>query len=73
MQGGLQSVKCSVIIPTRRRAGPLRETLESLRGQTEMEFEVIVVVDGEDADTRSLAESYEAVFPLRWLFVPEHQ
>src|SRR5690348_14047164 len=73
MQGVLQFVKCSVIIPTRRRAGPLRETLESLSGQTEKDFEVVVVVDGEDADTRSLADSYQAAFRLRWIFVPEHQ
>lgn len=66
-------MKCSVIIPTRRRAGPLRETLESLSRQTDRELEAIVVVDGEGTETRSLADSYHAIFPLRWIFVPEHQ
>ncbi|HEX5411064.1 MAG TPA: polysaccharide deacetylase family protein [Terriglobia bacterium] len=73
MQEVFQSLKCSVVIPTRRRAGILRETLESLCQQTEKEFEVIVVVDGEDPETRLLAESYKAAFPLRWIFEPEHR
>ena len=73
MDSVLQPMKCSVIIPTRRRSATLRETLESLSRQTEKDFEVIVVVDGEDAETRSLAESYKAAFPLRWIFVPEHK
>lgn len=73
MQGDFQSVKCSVIIPTRRRAGPLRETLESLSRQTDRGLEAIVVVDGDDPETRSLAESYKPIFPLRWIFVPEHR
>ena len=66
-------MKCSVIIPTRRRAGLLSETLDSLGGQTENDFDVIVVVDGEDPETRALAGSYKAPFPLRWIFVPEHK
>ncbi len=66
-------MKCTVIIPTRQRSAVLRETLESLNQQTEKDFEVIVVVDGEDAGTRSLAETCKAAFPLRWIFVPEHK
>jgi peptidoglycan/xylan/chitin deacetylase (PgdA/CDA1 family)/GT2 family glycosyltransferase len=73
MESSLQPLRCSVIIPTRRRSAPLRKTLESLSPQTEKEFEVLVVVDGEDAETRSLAETYQAAFPLRWIFVPEHK
>lgn len=66
-------MNCSVIIPTRQRSAVLRETFESLSRQTEKDFEVIVVVDGEDAETRSLAGTYKAAFPLRWIFVPEHK
>lgn len=73
MNGSPQSVKCSVIIPTRQRSAALRETLESLGRQTEKDFDVIVVVDGEDAESRSLAETYKATFPLRWIFVAEHK
>ena len=73
MDSALQSVKCSVVIPTRQRSAALRETLESLGRQTERDFEVIVVVDGEDAGTRSLVDAYMATFPLRWIFAPEHK
>jgi peptidoglycan/xylan/chitin deacetylase (PgdA/CDA1 family)/glycosyltransferase involved in cell wall biosynthesis len=73
MEDVLQPVTCSVIIPTRQRPGLLRETLDSLSQQTEQEFEVVVVVDGEDSETRSLADSYKAAFPLRWIFAPEHK
>lgn len=66
-------MKCSVIIPTSRRAGALRDTLDSLRQQTGKDFDVIVVVDGEDQETRSLAESCKTEFPLRWIFVPEQK
>lgn len=73
MDNAPQPVNCSVIIPTRQRSAVLRETLESLSRQTEKNFEVIVVVDGEDAVTRSLAGTYKAAFPLRWIFVSEHK
>ncbi|HXH48592.1 MAG TPA: polysaccharide deacetylase family protein [Terriglobia bacterium] len=73
MDSVLQPVTCSVIIPTRERPGPLRVTLDSLSQQTEQGFEVIVVVDGEDPQSRSLANSYKATFPLRWIFFPEHK
>ena len=73
MEDGLLPVKCSVIIPTRRRPGPLRETLESLGRQTEKDFDVVVVVDGGDAETRSLADTCKVPFPLRWISVAEHK
>ncbi len=66
-------MKRSVIIPTWRRAALLAETLDSLAKQTEHDFEVIVVSDGEDAETRTLAAQYEAAFPLRWIFSAENR
>jgi glycosyltransferase involved in cell wall biosynthesis len=60
-------VRASIIIPTRRRARLLAETLDSLDRQTEADFEVIVVCDGEDDRTRALAESYSSNFHLRWI------
>lgn len=66
------SIACSVIIPTRLRANMLPETLDSFANQTRSEFEVIVVCDGEDADTRALSEQYTARFPLSWIFTPEN-
>ena len=66
------STACSVIIPTRLRAHMLSETLDSLAHQTRARFEVIVVSDGEDPDTRALSEQYNAHFPLSWIFTPEN-
>lgn len=66
-------MKCTVIIPTRHRPAALRGTLDSLGRQTGGSFEVIVVVDGEDPSTRSLADAYKATYHLRWIFVPEHK
>jgi GT2 family glycosyltransferase/peptidoglycan/xylan/chitin deacetylase (PgdA/CDA1 family) len=63
----------SVVIPTWRRAALLAETLDSLAGQTEADFDVIVVCDGEDPETRALAEGYAARYPLRWVFSPENR
>lgn len=61
----------SVIIPTWRRAGQLRATLDSLAEQwpsgSGTGCEVIVVSDGEDAATRELASGYSAI-PVEWIF-----
>jgi len=66
-------VTCSIIIPTRNRPALLRETLEAIGRQSERDFCVIVVVDGEDPKTRALADTYKAPYPLRWIFEPEHK
>jgi peptidoglycan/xylan/chitin deacetylase (PgdA/CDA1 family)/GT2 family glycosyltransferase len=60
-----QAPRCSVLIATWRRPGPLRELLDSLA--QERDCEVIVVSDGEDAATRALSHAYSAPYPLRWL------
>lgn len=54
----------SVIIPTFNRRGLLKETVESVRGQTFRDFEVIVVNDGSDDGT---AEWLDAQSDLRHL------
>ncbi|MBI4447204.1 MAG: polysaccharide deacetylase family protein [Acidobacteria bacterium] len=64
---------CSIIIPTLFRASLLRETLESLSHQTDRDFEVIVVCDGEDPQTRELADRYTATYPLRWVFHDQNE
>lgn len=71
-QGALRR-ECSVIIPTWQRAFALRETLDSLAQQTFSNFEVIVVSDGEDPATRSLAGEYRAPFPMKWIFHEQNQ
>ncbi|MEJ2010011.1 MAG: glycosyltransferase, partial [Acidobacteriota bacterium] len=66
-------MKCSVVIPTWRRTSLLHNLLDALSRQTETDFEVIVVVDGEDPETRSLADAYKAPYRLRWIFEPENK
>ena len=67
------SLRSSIIIPTRRRAQLLSKTLGSLASQTESDFEVVVVCDGEDEQTQLLGERYESRFPLTWLFGEKQQ
>ena len=62
---------CGIIIPTRHRASLLAKTLDSLALQSEKDFEVIVVCDGDDPDTRTFAGKYKAVFPLKWIFLTD--
>jgi len=66
-------VKCSVIIPTRLRTSLLRNALEALSHQTVTDFEVVVVVDGEDPETRFFADKYKASYRLRWIFEPDNK
>jgi peptidoglycan/xylan/chitin deacetylase (PgdA/CDA1 family)/glycosyltransferase involved in cell wall biosynthesis len=46
--------------------------LDSLASQTESDFEVIVVCDGEDEQTRLLAQRSEPRFSLTWVFNKNH-
>ncbi len=64
---------CSIVIPTLRRAPTLEITLDSLAVQTEGDFEVLVVCDGEDPETRALAARYLPRFPLQWIFHAENR
>jgi peptidoglycan/xylan/chitin deacetylase (PgdA/CDA1 family)/GT2 family glycosyltransferase len=66
-------MKWTIIIPTWQRATMLRSLLDGLARQTCREFEVIVVCDGEDAETRKLSGSSEYEFPLRWIFKDENR
>jgi glycosyltransferase involved in cell wall biosynthesis len=67
----MAQIRLTVVIPTHNRAHMLPETLDSLGYQTRMDFEVIVVCDGDDPQTRAFSERYLAKFPLTWIFVPE--
>jgi glycosyltransferase involved in cell wall biosynthesis len=67
-------MKYSVIIPTYNRAADLRGTLESLAGLTpEGAWEVIVVDNNSNDDTRAVVEQAQPQFPvnLRYLFEKE--
>jgi GT2 family glycosyltransferase/peptidoglycan/xylan/chitin deacetylase (PgdA/CDA1 family) len=58
----------SIVITTYRRPGPLRALLQSLELQTINRFEVIVVIDGEDDQTRTLSGSFATRFSITWIF-----
>lgn len=62
---------CSIVIPTRARAPLLERALASLSDQRGGSFEVIVVCDGDDADTRLLAANFKAPFPIQWIFLSQ--
>jgi teichuronic acid biosynthesis glycosyltransferase TuaG len=47
----------SVIIPTYKRYGFLDLTLKSIRAQTHTQLEVLVVADGDDAETKQVVEN----------------
>lgn len=59
---------CSIVIPTISRADVLTDTLDSLSLQSERDFETIVVCDGDDERTRTLAARYNAAYPIDWIF-----
>jgi GT2 family glycosyltransferase len=60
------SLAASVVVPTQRGAHRLPALLEALAAQDTPEpWEVVVVVDGPDAETEAVLRTYLAVLPLR--------
>ncbi len=63
------AVDASVVIPTVGRPDLLAEVLRALEQQAGS-FEVVVVCDGEHAQTRRMSEAWRSPFPLKWIFHP---
>lgn len=65
----------SVVIPTYRRAHLLQRCLRALLAQTlpAHGYEVLVVDDGHDAQTRSAVEALAAQTPVRLVYMPARQ
>jgi glycosyltransferase involved in cell wall biosynthesis len=60
---GLKMMTVSIVIPTRNRDEDLKELLASIRKQTILPIEVIVVDDSDNLRTRNLVEEQNKVFP----------
>ncbi len=54
----MSAPKVSVVLPTRNRSYCLGEAIDSIRAQTFEDWELIVVDDGSEDDTRTLVRSY---------------
>jgi glycosyltransferase involved in cell wall biosynthesis len=65
-------IKISVVIATRNRADYLRKALESLAHQTldPIHYEIIVVDNGSQDETRRVVEKYDTSATLRYIFEP---
>jgi GT2 family glycosyltransferase len=66
------AVDASIVIPTVGRPDLLALVLRALERQAGS-FEVVVVCDGEHAQTRRMSETWHSLFPLKWVFCPENR
>ncbi len=57
----------SVVISTYNRSDVLRKNLDCFRTQTDMNFEVVVAIDGSTDNTIEMLENYDAPFKLKWV------
>jgi glycosyltransferase involved in cell wall biosynthesis len=57
----------SIVITTYNRASTLRKLLLELENQTDMDFEVVVAIDGATDNTESVLASLRTSYPLKWI------
>ncbi len=59
----------TVVIATYNRSNVLKELLESLKNQTDKNFEVIVAIDGSTDNTTSMLEDFKKTSPyeIKWI------
>lgn len=58
----------TVFTPTYNRAHTLHRVFESLLAQTFQDFEWLIVDDGSSDATRDLVNSWQAPFPIRYIY-----
>lgn len=63
----------SVIITTYNRSDVLKLNLDCFKKQTDMDFEVVVAIDGGTDNTVEMLASYQAPFPIKWIDTLEHE
>ena len=63
-----RAYRFTIFIPTFNRSRTLDRTLESVAAQTYRDFEVVIIDDGSEDDTRQLVQRWQkrADFPLRY-------
>ena len=59
---------CTLVVATWQRPDLLERSLNSLLRQSYPALEIVVVCDGDDAGTRSVAANLSATSQLRWVF-----
>ena len=62
----------SVVITTYNRSDVLRLNLDSFKAQTDLDFEVVVAIDGSTDNTKEMLANYSAPFSIKWIDTLEH-
>lgn len=62
----------SIIITTYNRSEVLEQNLDQFQLQTDMDFEIVVAIDGSTDDTKEMLANYKAPFPIKWIDTLEH-
>ena len=56
-------IKFSILIPAYNASDVISDTLDSVRGQTYKNFEVIIVDDGSKDETKQVISEYKKQYP----------
>lgn len=62
----------SIVITTYNRCDVLRQNLDTLQNQTDMDFEVVVAMDGSTDNTREMVANYVAPYDIKLVDTLEH-
>ena len=65
----MRSLKLSVLIITRNRAGDLVECLDALVKQTKKPFEIVIVDNNSKDDTAKKIKLYSKLLPIKYIFL----
>ena len=62
----------SVVITTYNRSAVLKLNLDCFKEQADMDFEIVVAIDGSTDETKEMLAAYEAPFSIKWVDTLEH-